>query len=81
MIWTESNKDPMTIMQLPFWEFTTLLKCGIQEVDSKTPHVNLSKLVVVKYIGSEDIIRRNVLIIVHVLANIGVITISHLPQV
>ena len=81
LVWTESNKDPMTRLYLPFWEFTILLKRGIQEIDRKSPDVNIFKLVMGKVSSSEEISARYVLSMGHVIVNIDVINSIHLPQV
>ena len=81
MIWTESKKDTVMISWLPFQEFKTLLKRGIQYIDRTIPQVNILYLVIGKFSSSEEIIRRYVLRIGHVVVNIGGITSSHGSQV
>ena len=57
-----------------------MLMHGIQDVERTTPHVNIFEIVIGKFISSENISRRNVLSIGHVIVNIGKNS-SHWPQV
>ena len=66
---------------MKFWEFTILLKRGIQDIDRTTSHVNIFKLVMDKFSPSEYIIKPDVVIIGHVILNIGGINSIHGPQV
>ena len=66
---------------MPLKEFTTMLRRGIQDVDRKTPHLNILKLKTGKFSSSEDISSHDVLIIGHVIVNIGDITSNYWPQV
>ena len=58
-----------------------MLKNGTQDIDRTTPHVNIFKLVTDKFISSEDISRRYVLRIGHVLLNTCGITSIYGPKV
>ena len=58
-----------------------MLKRGLQNLDRTTPHVNIFKLVMGVFISGEDISRRDILIIGHVIVNVGGINSIHWSQV
>ena len=81
MIWTESNKDLVARLWIPFQKFTTLLKREFQDLDRKTSPVNIFEIVMGRFSSREDISWHNFLRIGRVIINICGITSSHWTQV